>query len=371
MIPRQLLELIHLAVSVCSIPPPPLPLPDLLEGEDYAMRLGDIEGELAVLIISLLGVILPPLPLNLTLRQRMEPELGAWWGRDVFEQWRHHEYEFWLAVGETPTSFEEVIRICAPSFPDVRRPGRLSITNRVLMTMVWLRSYPTHYLLSLVFDVSVTTVGEIVHQTWPILWQHFAPEVRWPTVDEWRRMRGGWPDIPFIVGAIDGTSHAIYRPSNEDQAEFYSGHRHRHCMHTVVIMTNQFRFAMVSSGYLGHANDSRCFQLLPNIGPMGPLHFPDDCYIVGDLAYPNRYPIVSPYTEREVRRGDRDRKREVNRMLRAKRIYVEHIIKHLKTFRVIGSLYRHPRHSVSRLTELCAGFSQRRVDLFDMAGSRL
>ena len=50
---------------------------------------------------------------------------------------------------------------------------------------------------------------------------------------------------------------------------------------------------------------------------------------------------------------------------------VEHTIKHLKTFRVIGSLYRHPRRHLSQITELCAGLSQRRVDMFDMTGTRL
>lgn len=73
---------------------------------------------------------------------------------------------------------------------------------------------------------------------------------------------------------------------------------------------------------------------------------------------------MTPYTGAEVRavpgRGD------INRVLRSHRIYVEHVIKHLKTFRVVGSIYyRHPRWEMSMIVELAAGLAQRRVTLFD------
>jgi len=52
---------------------------------------------------------------------------------------------------------------------------------------------------------------------------------------------------------------------------------------------------------------------------------------------------------------------DVNSLHRRRRVYVEHVIGELKTFRVISSLhiYRHSRWHMSSLVELCAGLSKR------------
>jgi hypothetical protein len=69
-------------------------------------------------------------------------------------------------------------------------------------------------------------------------------------------MANNWPDMPNVVGAIDGTSHAIQRPSAEPERLFYSGHRHYHCLHTQIIIDNNNNICYIHSGFLGHLNDS-------------------------------------------------------------------------------------------------------------------
>jgi hypothetical protein len=119
---------------------------------------------------------------------------------------------------------------------------------------------------------------------------------------------------------------------------------------------------------LGHENDAATFNQLPNIGPGEDLCFPDNCCILGDSIYPNRYPVVTPYRANQIARQqprEQRRRRKFNRQLRRYRIYVEHVIKEIKTFRVIGSLYRHPRWELACLVELCAGMAQRRVRIIE------
>jgi len=52
---------------------------------------------------------------------------------------------------------------------------------------------------------------------------------------------------------------------------------------------------------------------------------------------------------------------------RRRRVYVEHVISELKTFRVIGSLhiYRHSLWHMLYLVELCAGLSKRGANLIN------
>ena len=181
--------------------------------------------------------------------------------------------------------------------------------------------------------MSISSVERIVNIIWPILSQHYAPEIVWPGIAEWNNLRGIWPDMPSIVACIDGTSHIIFRPNTEPQAEFYSGHRSFHCFHTVVIITNNNKFTYIGAGYLGHNNDQRCFNMMPEIGPGLDLDFPPDAYMLADMGYVNQYPIVAPYRQFEINQNP-NLHRAINLAIHKRRIYVEHLIKHLKNYKI-------------------------------------
>ena len=61
----------------------------------------------------------------------------------------------------------------------------------------------------------------------PVLDETLQYYLLWPTLEEWSNLRSNWNKFEMAVGAIDGTSHEIYRPS-ENQEQFYSGYR---CYH--------------------------------------------------------------------------------------------------------------------------------------------
>ena len=118
------------------------------------------------------------------------------------------------------------------------RMSRLSLANRVLLTLVWLCQYTTYSVLSLKFGVSTCTVGRIIECYWVLLWENVQPVILWPSQREWRYLRGNWPEMPAVVGRIDGTSHEILMPMVDNQAEFYSGHRKYHCFHIQILHVN-------------------------------------------------------------------------------------------------------------------------------------
>ena len=115
---------------------------------------------------------------------------------------------------------------------------------------------------------------------------------------------------------------------------------------------------------MGHKNDAILFRLLPFIGPNAELDFPGDCYLIADKIYPSRYPLLTPFPAAQILRRhlpDPAVYRCLNRKLSKRRILVEHAIRNLKLFKVIGSLYRHPRGIIVMIVELCAGLAQRRA----------
>lgn len=321
--------------------------------------------------LLLLLVRPPPDPL-LDIRHRLFGKKTVWKGRDVFALFSTHRYEFYRATGETPETMIAMINIIGHRIHGNRnrgRPYKLSPRNRIMLAMLWLKTYPCYFMLSLLFDVSSYTVSSTISRIIPLLWEAYSPEIEWPTLNEWLSIRNTWPQLPNALGAIDGTSHPIYRPQNEPQEQFYSRHRHMHCIHTQVLVDNQNHIRLIRSGFLGHQNDAQQFNSLPQIGHGLPLNFPPDCYLLGDKIYANRYPVVTPFKRHQLRnktRRERRKCQKVNRRIGECRIYVEYAICKLKGYRVLGTMWRHPRCKINQTVELCAGLVERRYHLFDV-----
>ena len=123
-------------------------------------------------------------------------------------------------------------------------PGRqhkLSPTNRQMMVILQLRSYLCYAMLSLLFDVSVHAASAQINALIPILWKIYAPNIYWPTEESWRQLRYGSHSGKHYPQRQLQSTEAImpltdHRQSLENK---YSEHRHRHCIHTKVIVDNR------------------------------------------------------------------------------------------------------------------------------------
>ena len=175
-------------------------------------------------------------------------------------------------------------------------------------------------------------------------------------------MRGIWEDLPDAVAAIDGTSHHIYRPQTEPQALYYSGHRHYHCIHTMVIIDNSNTLRFVQSGFLGHQNDAQILNFTPTIGENQDLPFSNECVILGDKIFPNRDPFVTAEINRRPAHQQRQC-RKLNAKINKYRVNVEHVIREIKLYRAIGTLWRHPRYKIRQTVNICAALSCRRKQM--------
>ena len=92
----------------------------------------------------------------------------------------------------------------------------------------------------------------------------------------------------MAVGAIDGTSHRIYRPEVEPQELYYLGHRQFHCLHTQVISDVYGTIRYID------LNAAQQFGLTRQLGT--DLIFPEELCLLADKIYPNRSPVLTSYT---------------------------------------------------------------------------
>jgi hypothetical protein len=151
----------------------------------------------------------------------------------------------------------------------------------------------------------------------------------------------------------------------EPQQHYYSGHRHYHAIHSQVVIDNTGEIRHIECGFLGHQHDAQQFRLMRQIGQ--DLPFSQNCVLLGDKIYPNGHPVITPFTQAQIRRKpDRlQRKcRKFNRTLSEYRVLVEHLVGELKCYKVIGTVWRHPRTKLKRVAEICAGLVCRRRQLF-------
>ncbi len=307
-----------------------------------------------------LMVPLEPLP---PLRTRILEASGGdnpFYGNDVYHDWVRHPYEFFRVCGETPASFRSLLNDLRPT---MRAHRILDEENILLMTLFWLRRYPIQSELSLIFDIPQSAVSRILNEMIPVLHNLLAPEIVWPTNAEWQRLRGIWKRIPNAVGAIDGTSHPIYRPTNNQQ-DYYSGHRHFHCFHTMIVMSNNFRIVMARGGYSGHNNDAGIFRMMRQY-----VNLPRNLFLLADMIFPNGHPLLVPY-RRNALNAVRNtplyhRRVAINKVIRSYRPRVENIIKHIKDYAILDNVYRHPRDMQDQILDIIAGLTNRRLDMLD------
>ena len=280
-------------------------------------------------------------------------DMNVYPGRDVFSFIAVNRYSFHQITGETPESFiqlEQTLNI------RTAREHKLSMRNRLLLTIIWIRTYPTYYMLSAMFGVSKSTVENYIMELIPFLFDTLKCYIRWPSVREWRNLRGTWEKINDAVGAIDGTSHEIYRPLNEPQEQFYSGNRAYHCLHTQIIVDATGLIRYVESGFMGHLNDAQTFGLMRHVGR--DLEFPNACVLLGDKIYPNGDSIMTPYTAAQLARKEPRMRRKcvkLNRHIRHYRIIVENAIAELKQYKITSTVWRHPRPLLSQVVTISAG----------------
>jgi Helix-turn-helix of DDE superfamily endonuclease len=106
------------------------------------------------------------------------------------------------------------------------RRASLDERNQLLLTIAWLRMYPTHEVLGYLFGVSDSTVCRVISRGLPVLEQAGRDTMRMP--DPGRKRRRSLDellsDTPELAVVIDSFEQRVQRPKEVGKRDgFYSG----------------------------------------------------------------------------------------------------------------------------------------------------
>ena len=279
------------------------------------------------------------------------------------ERLRRSPNAFRQLTGITPVVFDQLLADLTPRYVQAEvkrknRPGRqrqpgagrkhaLILADRLLMLLIYYRTYTTHAFLGFLFGIDDSAVGRNINPLQPLLAGIFRiPE---------RRIKLDPEDLRELF--FDATERPTRRPE-KGQKEFYSGKKKRHTIKNQVVTARRtkppgpgkkprrLRVAAVSESFPGRVHDKKIYDKTRAVTPPDARRTGDTAYIGTPLETPTRKPKGG-----ELTAGQKDRNRVVSR----RRIVAEHGIGKMKVWRIASERYRNPNRRHTLIMKNVAG----------------
>ncbi len=245
------------------------------------------------------------------------------------------------------------------------RRAELDGRDQVLLTVVWLRLYPTHEVLGYLFGISDSTVSRIIQRLLPVLEQAGRDTMRMP--DPGRKRRRSLDqllsDTPELAVVIDSFEQKIQRPKDPGQRnQFYSGKKKTHTLKSQVAVNEETGAIVdVSESVAGPLADIKLLQqsglmkrLPQGVGGIGDLAYVgiDKLHPEGLAASPRRKPRGKPRPPEDV---------AYNTAFSRRRIIVENTIGRLRRYQSLTQTDRQHRQHHSARVHAVAGLVNRQL----------
>lgn len=244
-------------------------------------------------------------------------------------------------------------------------PFELEECDHILLTVVWLRVYPSHVVLGYLFGVSGITVGRTIQRVLPILEQAGRDTMRMPDPGKKRRrsLADLLRDTPALAVVIDSFEQRVQRAKDKTEADrYYSGKKKQHTLKSQVAVDEQTGQIVDTSPSV--AEPTADMNLLEQSDLMKRL--PEGVGAIGDLGYlgiEKLHPKGLAASPRRKPRGQ-DRPPEdviYNTAFSRRRIIVENTIGRMRRYQSITQTDRnHRQHHAARVAAI-AGLVNRQL----------
>jgi len=238
------------------------------------------------------------------------------------------------------------------------------LRNRLLLTLTWLRVYPSYRVLGLLFSLDKSNVCRNLKIMLPVLQQ--VTDLALPDLgtdlgeDDLEAILARFPELRAIV---DASEQRTRRPKDKEaQRAYYSGKKKAHTIKTQILVNQEGRPCHVSDSVPGSQHDltlERQSQVNEKLPPQVKM--------MGDKGYQglqndNAKRTVELPTRKPRGQELTDEQKTANRALAVTRIVVEHVLAHIKIFQVLYQVYRHSRDAYNRIFRLVVGLVIRHID---------
>lgn len=232
---------------------------------------------------------------------------------------------------------------------------KLSEEEQIILMLVYLRHNLSFQLLGLLFEVSESTAHNLFNY-----WQKLFAEELPPSLLE--QVKKSPEEIEKISDElvnyeliVDSSEQCIERPSDyETQKEYYSGKQKRHTFkNQFIVLPSGVDIVDVVVGKPGLISDIKiCRQTLHR--------FDSQQSFSGDKAYIGESQITTP--QKKPRNGElTEQQKEDNKVLSSKRIFVEHLIRVVKVFKIAQERFRLRRSRYNSVILTVCGLVRLRI----------
>lgn len=281
-----------------------------------------------------------------------------------------HPAVFRAMTGISVAEYRQIVRELAGPYaaaeqrrlarPDRRRAiggGRqftLAMAEQVLLTIIWLRQYPTFPVLGYLFGLDDRPASRIVARLLPLLEAAGRDSMRLP--DPGPHHRRDLPQMlkhtPGLLVLVDTFEQRVQRPTDRDeQQQWYSGKKKCHTIKVQIAVEEETgQIVDVGESVPGPAAD---ITVLTGSGLLGRL--PPGTGIMGDAAYQSLDKLhPEGYSPRKKPRGQPrpDEDRVYNREIARRRVKAEHSIGRLRRFESLTA--RDRQHRTGHTRRVCA-----------------
>jgi hypothetical protein len=212
--------------------------------------------------------------------------------------------------------------------------SKLLEEEQIILMLVYLRHNLTFQLLGLLFQVSEPTAHNFFNY-WQKIFEGELPfsllEQVKKSLEEVEQVR---EDLRIYELIVDSAEQVIERPSDyQEQKKHYSGKQKRHTFkNQFIVLPSGKDIVDVVIGEYGPKSDINiCRQTLNK--------FESEQQLIGDKAYVGEAQISTPSKKTKSRELTTQEKEE-NKELSSRRIYVEHLIRVVKIFKVAQERFR-------------------------------
>lgn len=288
---------------------------------------------------------------------------------------------FKAMTGLQVSEFDELVNDLLPSYAEAEekrlsRPNRkraigggpdfeLTARDQILLSVVWLRKYPTYEVLGYLFGTSDTTAGRYISRVLPLLEAAGRDTMRMP--DPGRKRRRHLDELlketPELAVIIDTFEQAVQRPQKRAEADlYYSGKKKRHTLKSqVAVDEDSGQIVDVAASTYGPAAD---LSLLKQSGLLERL--PPGVGAIADLAYVGLAALHPDGLGATPRRKPRGQPRPLediafNTAFSRRRIKVEHTIGRVRRYEALNQTDRHHRTRHTERVVAVAGLVNRQI----------
>jgi DDE superfamily endonuclease/Helix-turn-helix of DDE superfamily endonuclease len=286
---------------------------------------------------------------------------------------------FLTMTGLHLNEFDELVREVEPLYQAAEqkrlsRPDRqrdvgggdhpdLSPRDQILLTVIWLRQYPTQDVLGYFFSVSQASVSRYVERVLPVLEQDGRDRMRMPDPGRKRRrkLQELLGDMPEIMVVIDSFEQKVQRPRDSTVRDaWYSGKKKAHTIKSqVAVDEDTGEIVDIPESKPGPTADITLLEESELLD-----HLPEGVGGMGDSGYQGIAKLHKHgFSPRKKPRG-KDRPREdisYNTAFSRRRIVVENTTNRIRRYQSLTQTDRNHRQNHTQRVRAVAGLVNRQI----------